>query len=172
MLAESEKAAFERLAADHRGRVTAWRPTPDETEQGETPIYEYCWNHTTLQALKVDRTVTYLQTVFPIGRNLEVVEAMYRHYGDEVMLHLEFQRRFGRVNCSALQVVRWTTKERLYEIIRHHEAAGCIIPNPHSYILEDKGPKVAAGDRQLEFKHVSDPYGLLNPGKMTRWSPQ
>jgi hypothetical protein len=88
------------------------------------------------------------------------------------MLHLEFQRRFGRVNCSALQVVRWTTKERLYEIIRHHEAAGCIIPNPHSYILEDKGPKVAAGDRQLEFKHVSDPYGLLNPGKMTRWSPQ
>jgi FAD/FMN-containing dehydrogenase len=172
MIAESDRAAYEALAADHNGRVTAWRPTPDETVQGETPIYEYCWNHTTLQALKVDKGVTYLQTVFPIGRNLEIVEKMYRHYGDEVMLHLEFQRRFGRVNNSALQVVRWTTKERLYEIIRHHEAEGCIIPNPHTYILEDKGPKVVAGDRQLAFKRHADPHGLLNPGKMTRWTPQ
>ncbi len=172
MIAQSEQAAFGKLASLHNGRITAWRATPDETAQDETPIYEYCWNHTTLQALKVDRTVTYLQTVFPLGRNLEVVEAMHRHYGDEVMLHLEFQRRFGRVNCSALQVVRWTTKERLYEIIRHHEAMGCVIPNPHSYVLEDKGPKVAAGDRQLDFKRQSDPFGLLNPGKMTRWSPQ
>lgn len=172
MVAQSEKAAFERLAAVHNGTLTAWRPTPDETQSDTTPLYEYCWNHTTLQALKVDKGVTYLQTVFPIGRNLEVAEKMYRHYGDEVMLHLEFQRRFGRVNCSALQVVRWTGRERLTEIIRHHEAEGCIIPNPHSYILEDKGPKVIAGDRQLEFKRQSDPFGLLNPGKMTRWSPQ
>jgi FAD/FMN-containing dehydrogenase len=94
---------------------------------------------------------------------------MYKRYGDEVMLHLEFQRRFGRVNNSALQVVRWSNKERLYDIIRDHEAAGCIVPNPHTYILEDKGPKVIAGDRQLAFKKEADPHGLLNPGKMTRW---
>jgi FAD/FMN-containing dehydrogenase len=169
MLAESERAAFEALAAEHRGSVTLWRATPDETHSGETPLYEYCWNHTTLQVLKIDKGVTYLQTVFPIGRNLETVETMYKRYGDEVMLHLEFQRRFGRVNNSALQVVRWSTKERLYDIIRDHEAAGCIVPNPHTYILEDKGPKVIAGDRQLAFKKEADPHGLLNPGKMTRW---
>ena len=170
MVAESERAAFAALAAEHRGSVTLWRDTPDESTSGETPLYEYCWNHTTLQVLKLDKGVTYLQTVFPIGRNLETVETMYKRYGDEVMLHLEFQRRFGRVNNSALQVVRWSTKERLYDIIRDHEAEGCIVPNPHTYILEDKGPKVAAGDRQLAFKKEADPYGLLNPGKMTRWS--
>jgi FAD/FMN-containing dehydrogenase len=169
MVAESERAAFETLAAEHRGHVTLWRTTPDETNSGETPLYEYCWNHTTLQVLKIDKSVTYLQTVFPIGRNLATVETMYKRYGDEVMLHLEFQRRFGRVNNSALQVVRWSNKERLYDIIRDHEAAGCIVPNPHTYILEDKGPKVIAGDRQLAFKKEADPHGLLNPGKMTRW---
>ncbi len=170
MVADSERAAFEALAAEHRGTVTLWKDTPDETVANDVPLYEYCWNHTTLQVLKLDKGVTYLQTVFPIGRNLETVETMYKRYGDEVMLHLEFQRRFGRVNNSALQVVRWTTQERLYDIIRDHEAAGCIVPNPHTYILEDKGPKVIAGDAQLAFKKQADPYGLLNPGKMTRWT--
>lgn len=165
-----DREPLEALAREHKGRFTSWRPTPDETDPAQTPLYEYCWNHTTLQCLKTDKGITYLQTVFPIGRNLEVVEEMRTKYGDEVMLHLEFQRRFGRVNCSALQVVRWTTQERLYEIIRDHEAAGCVIPNPHTYVLEDKGPKVIAQDHQLDFKRGADPFGLLNPGKMRRWS--
>lgn len=168
MIAAGDREPFEALIKDHNGTLTAWRDTPDE-DGHDAPIYEYCWNHTTLQVLKTDKTVTYLQTVFPIGRNLEVVQAMYEKYGDEVMMHLEFQRRFGRVNCSALQVVRWKSEARLYEIIRDHEAAGCIIPNPHTYVLEDKGPKVIAQDHHLDFKRGTDPYGLLNPGKMRRW---
>ena len=124
-----------------------------------------------MQVLKVDRTVTYLQSIFPPGRNIERVEHMYRVFGDEVMMHCEFQRRQGRVSCSALQVVRYTTAERLYEIIRYHEDNGVRISNPHSYILEDKGPKVVDSDHQLTFKRRADPHGLMNPGKMSRWTP-
>ncbi len=115
--------------------------------------------------------MTYLQSIFVPGRNLEQVEHMYGKFGDEVMLHCEFQRRQGRVSCSALQVVRFSTAERLREIIRYHEENGVRISNPHTYILEDKGPKIVDGDHQLAFKHLADPYGLMNPGKMSRWVP-
>ncbi len=35
------------------------------TEPGKEPLYEYTWNHTTLQWLKQDRSITYLQCLFP-----------------------------------------------------------------------------------------------------------
>jgi FAD/FMN-containing dehydrogenase len=49
------------------------------------------------------------------------------------------------------------------------ETLGIRLSNPHSYILEDKGARVLSADLQLEFKRESDPHGLLNPGKMSRW---
>src|SRR3712207_8527534 len=64
---------------------------------------------TTLHALKHDRTITYLQTLFPPPNHLERVEAMVRHFGDEVPLHLEFvrfrseERRVGK-ECRS----RWS----------------------------------------------------------------
>src|SRR5262249_876674 len=152
------------------GTITLERAAAADGDTSAVPLYEYTWNHTTLQALKIDRTVTYLQTGFTIGKNLEQIEHLYRKFGDEVMMHLEFQRRPGGVSCSALQVVRFTTPERLQEIIRYHNEYGTRISNPHTYILEDKGPKVIDADHQLAFKRRADPHGLMNPGKMSRWT--
>lgn len=171
LIAEPSLEAFAPLVAEHKGTITFRRPAL-EGEGSETgPLYEYTWNHTTLQVLKVDRTVTYLQTIFTPGRNLEQMELMHRTFGDEVMIHAEFQRRQGRISNSCLQVVRYTTAERLWEIVRIHEQHGIRLSNPHSYILEDKGPKVVDADVQLDFKRIADPHGLMNPGKMSRWSP-
>jgi FAD/FMN-containing dehydrogenase len=169
LIAEPSLEAFKLLVQQHGGNITFER-APGAADDEIGPLYEYTWNHTTLQALKVDRTLTYLQSIFTPGKNLVQVDQMYALFGDEVMLHLEFQRRLGRVSCSALQVVRFTTPERLAEIMRIHEANGVRISNPHSYILEDKGPKVIDADHQLAFKREADPYGLMNPGKMSRWS--
>ncbi len=135
-----------------------------------TPLYEYTWNHTTLQALKVDKTVTYLQTIFPLGANVEALIASHEMFGEEVMAHAEFQRRQGRTNCSSLQVVRYSDEARLWEIVRGMETLGIRLSNPHSYILEDKGARVLSADLQLAFKREADPQGLLNPGKMSRWT--
>src|SRR5260370_69906 len=90
--------------------------------------------------------------------------------GEDVTGHAEFQRRLGRTNCSSLQVVRYTSDERLWEIVRQMEMLGIRLSNPHSYILEDKGARVPSADLQLAFKHEADPHGLLNPGKMSRWT--
>jgi hypothetical protein len=89
---------------------------------------------------------------------------MYHYFGDEVMMHLEFLRVNGKVTPGALQLVRYTTEERLNEIIRYHEEQGVQIANPHTYIIEDSGRKVIDSE-QLEFKEMVDPYGLMNPGK-------
>jgi hypothetical protein len=32
---------------------------------GARPLYECTWNHTTLHALKIDRRITYLQSLYP-----------------------------------------------------------------------------------------------------------
>ena len=37
------------------------------------PLYEITWNHTTLQMLKRDRGITYLQALHPAARLLESV---------------------------------------------------------------------------------------------------
>jgi FAD/FMN-containing dehydrogenase len=171
MVAQSSLEPFRELAAQHGGTITYELPTPEDGDSTRTPLYEYTFNHTTLQALKVDRTVTYLQSIFTPGRHLDQVAHMHAHFGDEVMMHCEFQRRQGAVTCTALQVVRFTSPERLRVIMRYHEDNGVRISNPHSYILEDKGPKVVSADYQLAFKRQSDPHGLLNPGKMSRWTP-
>jgi hypothetical protein len=65
-------------------------------ERGHTPLYEYTWNHTTLQALKVDKDITYLQTIFPPESNVAALIASHEMFGEEVMAHAEFQRRLGR----------------------------------------------------------------------------
>jgi FAD/FMN-containing dehydrogenase len=64
--------------------------------------------------------------------------------------------------------VRYTTEERLEEIIRIHQEHGCPIFNPHRYTLEEGGMK-QTDKVQLAFKHETDPKGLLNPGKMIAW---
>ncbi|HEX9463136.1 MAG TPA: FAD-binding oxidoreductase [Alphaproteobacteria bacterium] len=171
MIAPPSLESFRALVAAAGGTITLERVTPAAGDTAEVPLYEYAWNHTTLQVLKVDKTVTYLQSIFTPGQNLAQVEHMFRTFGDEVMMHCEFQRRPAGISCSALQVVRYTTAERLYEIIRYHEEHGVRISNPHTYILEDKGPKIADADHQLAFKRQADPYGLMNPGKMSRWTP-
>ena len=83
-------------------------------------------------------------------------------------MHLEYVRSQGRIVPAALQLVRYTTPDRLADIIRYHEEKGAFIANPHTYLLEDGGRKTI-DENQLKFKEQVDPYGLLNPGKMRGW---
>ncbi len=133
--------------------------------EAKTPLYEYSWNHTTLQSLKHDRSLTYLQVAYPPPMHLQRVEQMWRTFGDEVPAHIEFIRMRGITACSGLPLVRFTTEERLAEIIRHHQENGCPIFNPHVFTLEEMGRK-DVDKAQLAFKHSVDPKNLLNPGKM------
>ena len=136
------------------------------------PLYEHSWNHTTLQVLKTDRGVTYLQCLFPPDRVIESIAEMTKALEVEQMQHVEFIRFGGKVTASALPVIRYTTRERLYEMIDLYESHGVMIANPHVYTLEDGSRHKRADADQLGFKHEVDPAGLLNPGKMRSFQPR
>ncbi|MFO1149798.1 MAG: FAD-binding oxidoreductase [Alsobacter sp.] len=169
MIAEPSLESF-RAILGRRGTITFEEPF--EEGPSRVPLYEYTWNHTTLQVLKADRGVTYLQCLYPWDRLLASVEEMRDLFGDEVMPHLEFIRFGGRVTASALPVVRYTTDERLNEIIAAFETRGVLIANPHVVTLEDGSRHKRADADQLGFKAEVDPHGLLNPGKMRSYVPR
>jgi len=163
MIAEASLGPFKAIIGS-RGTVTY--EAPSEEGPGTVPLYEYTWNHTTLQWLKSDRSITYLQCLFPHDRLMASVKEMIARFPDEVLAHHEFIRFGGRVTASALPILRYTTPERLNEIIAMHEEAGVMIANPHVVSLEGGSRHKRADADQLGFKHEVDPYGLLNPGKM------
>lgn len=141
--------------------------SPDD-KKGLPPAYELAWNHTTLRALRVDPSVTYLQSLYPFPNQLALVEKMDAMFPGEVFSHLEFVRLDGNITCFGLPLVKFSTQARLDEIIRLHEENGCPIFNPHRYTLEEGGMKQTDAV-QLAFKRETDPQGLLNPGKMIAW---
>jgi FAD/FMN-containing dehydrogenase len=145
----------------YRSDDNDWPKTPG-------PVFEYGWNHTTLRALKVDPSITYLQVRYGFPRHLELVERMRDAFSPEVLQHLEVLRENGKVMFAGLSLVKFSTPERLDEIVRIHEEAGAMIFNPHRYTLEEGG-RQSTDRRQLDFKREADPKGLLNPGKMIAW---
>jgi FAD/FMN-containing dehydrogenase len=145
-----------------------YRSDDNDWPRGPGPVFEYGWNHTTLRALKVDPSITYLQVRYAYPHHLGLIEKMRDAFSPEVLQHLEVMRENGKVMFAGLSLVKFTTEERLDEIIRLHEEAGCMIFNPHRYTLEEGG-RQTVDDRQLAFKREADPKGLLNPGKMIAW---
>ncbi|WP_036479653.1 FAD-binding oxidoreductase [Myxosarcina sp. GI1] len=160
MVSEYDYAPFTDLVREYDGEITYSKTAAEASKS--TSLLEYTWNHTTLLARKVDPNLTYLQTFY---FTLERVEKAYAKAGDEVMLHLEFLQAGGKAVPAALQLIRYTTEDRLNEIIRDREADGAFIANPHVYTIEDGGNKQIDLEK-VAFKQKVDPYGLLNPGKM------
>jgi len=150
------------------GARVIWRSDQPDWEREPGPVFEYGWNHTTLRALKVDPSITYLQVRYGFPDHLGLIEKLRTELSPEVLQHLEVLRENGKVMFAGLSLVKFTTEERLDEIVKMHEAAGAMVFNPHRYTLEEGG-RQTVDDRQLRFKQEADPKGLLNPGKMLSW---
>jgi FAD/FMN-containing dehydrogenase len=166
MIAPHGLDAFHAFARPWNGKVLldASRASA-ETLKGLPPNYECSWNHTTLRALRVDPSITYLQVRYGDGLPLQRALAIHERYQDELIAHFEFIRFNGRIEFAGLPMVRFSTEARLEEIMRGHEEMGAMMFNPHRYTLEEGGMKQTDAI-QLAFKRETDPRGLLNPGKM------
>lgn len=172
MIAEPAMESFESMLRGSSGsiihRAVAAKHAGEGSPRTLLPIYEYAWNHTTLHALKADRSVTYHQTLYPAPDHVQKATALFERMAGDVLHHLEFVRFDGHIACYGLPLIQYTTRERLREIETEFESNGCPTFSPHTVTLEEGGMK-RVDPVQLAFKREADPLGLLNPGKMLAW---
>ncbi len=170
LFAPSSETGVKELTHKHKGHIS-YLKTAQEVEQSNRTLLEYTWNHTTLHALKVDKSLTYIQSGFDPTRYLEQIKTLEHALSSEVMMHIEFIRtKEGVVNASGLQIIRYTSDERLNEIMQIYRDHGVQINNPHVYTLEDGKSANYLNPKILSTKDALDPSGLLNPGKLRTWT--
>jgi FAD/FMN-containing dehydrogenase len=160
--------AFEALAQQMGGRLVVRGTAAELHAQGLPSATECAYNHTTLMALQKDRSVTYLQVAYPGPLDAALVARQMQRFGDEVLMHHEFSRAHGELVAFALPLVLYFDEAQLDGLRRSFEADGCVIFDPHTWVLEDGGMK-QVDQAQLDFKKQADPLGLMNPGKVRAW---
>lgn len=171
MVSPASMAEFRALADAHGGTISVAGTEAELLAEGLPPAYECAFNHTTLQALKADRSWTYLQVAYAQPFDPAVVERHLAIFGDDVLQHQDFARANGECGTFGILLVRWKGEAHQYEVMREIESqGGAQIFNPHVFTIEDGGMKTI-DTQQIEFKKRSDPMGLMNPGKTRGWTP-
>ena len=165
MVNPRDRDRFAALVEQHGGRVTLSMTAEEAGATGLPPVHECAYNHTTLRALKHDRSWTYLQMVAPIAVAPELIARQMERYGDEMLMHHEFARLAGEPRLSGLVLVQFLDEERLDEIMQELRDDGCHVMNAHVHVLEQSGRK-QMGSEEIRFKRSVDPLGLMNPGKI------
>jgi FAD/FMN-containing dehydrogenase len=168
VIARQSEGLCATLLTRHRGQ-NALRQTAEAAREANSSLMEYCWNHTTLHALKVDPSLTYLQTAFNYRNYRQQIIEMAELFGDEVLSHIEFLRdNDGNITASGLQLVRYSDEARLNEIMQIFRDHDVKINNPHVFKIEE-GKQGEIKAEVVSVKMNLDPAGLLNPGKLQGW---
>jgi hypothetical protein len=164
MIAAGQRAKLEAAARDAGGLTTF-----SEAYNGlrSVPLLsDYTWNPTTLWAMKADPAYTYLQCGFDAVNARSQFGLLKGRFGDEFLFHIEFMKNAqGVVFPGAIPVVRFSTEERLNEMIDYCREIGVSVANPHVNNVEGGG-RYRSDNVQLLAKYRYDAKGLLNPGKM------
>jgi FAD/FMN-containing dehydrogenase len=170
MIATEQGESLQKAAIEAGGEVTFTGPFDGPRTQ--PLLSDYTWNHTTLWAMKADSQYTYLQCGFSPTECREQFRLLRERYGEEILFHIEFMKNGdGVVVPGAIPVVRFTTEERLNDMIAYCRSIGVFVANPHVNYLEDGG-RFRPDNIQLVAKQKYDPRGLLNPGKMMSFHKQ
>ncbi len=130
-------------------------------------VFDFSYNHTTLQVLKADRSATYQQVGCPIPPDAGAIAALRPKLGDDVWMHHEFARVGGDIVTFDLPIIWFTTPERLAEINATYEANGFPVYDAHTWRVEGGGLKPDYS--HLAWKKRMDPQGLLNAAKSRFW---
>lgn len=143
--------------------------TESERKAAKLPhVFDFSYNHTTLQVLKADRSATYQQVGCPVPPDPAAIADLRPKLGEDVWMHHEFARVGGEIVTFDLPIIWYTTPERLAEINATYEENGFPVYDAHTWRVEGGGLK-NADYRHLAVKKRMDPDGLLNAAKSAVW---
>jgi FAD/FMN-containing dehydrogenase len=169
MIATAQLDALTKAAQEAGAEVTLAAPWVGVRTQ--PLLSDYTWNHTTLWFMKYAPAFTYLQCGFSPTEARSQFAQLKARFGDDFLFHIEFMKAgTGVITPGSIPVVRFTTEERLNEMIDFCRAIGVFVANPHSNNVEGGG-RYREDNVQLLTKYKYDPLGLLNPGKMATFQP-
>jgi FAD/FMN-containing dehydrogenase len=164
LIADAQRTALEQ-AVDAAGG-TVQLSAPYTGLRSQPLLSDYTWNHTTLWAMKANPEYTYLQCGYDPARAREQFALLKEKFGDDYLQHIEWTRNgAGIIAPGSIPVVRFTTPERLNEMIDFCRSIGVFVANPHVNFVEGGG-RFREDNVQLQAKYKYDPKGLMNPGKM------
>lgn len=168
MIPARAKQAFADLISDQGGAVDLMMSDAERTEAGIPHVYDFSYNHTTLQVLKKDRSATYQQIGCPSPPDPAAVAALRQKLGDDVWNHHEFAKVGGEIVTFDLPIIWFRDEEQLQEINRTFEKNGFPVYDAHTWQVEGGGLK-NTDYRHLAWKKRMDPKGLLNSAKSMAW---
>ncbi|WP_299048342.1 FAD-binding oxidoreductase [uncultured Tateyamaria sp.] len=168
MIPAEDQAAFQSLIAGHDGHVDLMLTEAKRQEMGLPHVFDFSYNHTTLQVLKADRSATYQQVGCPIPPDPQAIAALRPKLGDDVWMHHEFARVGGDIVTFDLPIIWFSTPERLAQINATYEANGFPVYDAHTWNVEGGG--LRADYTHLAWKKRMDPKGLLNSPKSRFWN--
>lgn len=168
MVPSEDVAAFERVIGGTGGHVDLTLTDAQRQEKGLPHVFDFSYNHTTLQVLKADRKATYQQVGCPVPPDPEAIAALRPKLGDDVWQHHEFARVGGEIVTFDLPIIWFSTPERLDEINATYEANGFPVYDAHTWRVEGGGMKPDYS--HLAIKKRMDPKGLLNAAKSKFWA--
>jgi hypothetical protein len=167
-LPKEDVARFTALIAARGGHVDLTLTEADRQAAKLPHVFDFSYNHTTLQVLKADRSATYQQVGCPIPPDPEAIAALRPKLGEDVWMHHEFARVGGEVVTFDLPIIWYSTPERLAEINATYADNGFPVYDAHTWRVEGGGLK-NADYRHLAWKKRMDPKGLLNSAKSAVW---
>jgi FAD/FMN-containing dehydrogenase len=169
LLPREDVDRFRALMADRGGYVDLVLDETARIAANLPHVFEFSYNHTTLQVLKKDRSATYQQVGCPIPPDPQAIANLRPKLGNDVWMHHEFARVGGQIVTFDLPIIWFRNPERLAEINATYEANGFPIYDAHTWQVEGGGLK-NADYTHLAWKKRMDPKGLLNSAKSAAWA--
>ncbi len=167
LIPSEDVPTFETLISAQGGHVDLTLTEAGRQAKSLPHVFDFSYNHTTLQVLKADRSATYQQIGCPTPPDPDAIAGIRAKQGDDVWNHHEFSLVGGEIVTFDLPIIWFSTPQRLQEINATFETNGFPVYDAHTWRVEGGGLK--ADYVHLAWKKRMDPKGLLNSAKSAFW---